>query len=130
MTFCTSSCSGLAMPQQRGCADALTYRHGAMLLDSGATRFSIWAPDARAIAVDFNDGRHHPLTAQNDGWFSATLACGAGQPYHFLVDGQQRIPDPASRSQAGAITDASVVMDARAYRWRDDSWRGRPGTRP
>jgi maltooligosyltrehalose trehalohydrolase len=100
-------------------------RHGAELLHDGATRFSLWAPDAHDITVDLGDGRHFPLLAQNNGWFSATLDCGAGQPYRFLVDGKP-LPDPASRCQNGNVHDASVVTDNRAYRWRNDDWRGRP----
>lgn len=100
-------------------------RHGAELLDDGATRFSLWAPDAHDITVDLGDGRHYPLTAQNNGWFTATLHCGAGQPYRFLVDGRP-LPDPASRCQDGNVHDASIVTDSRAYRWRNDDWRGRP----
>ena len=36
------------------------------------------------------------------------------------------VPDPASRAQADDVHGPSVVVDPRAYRWRNPDWRGRP----
>ena len=36
------------------------------------------------------------------------------------------VPDPASRAQADDVHGPSLVVDPRAYRWRNADWRGRP----
>ena len=36
------------------------------------------------------------------------------------------MPDPASRAQADDVHGPSLVVDPRAYRWRNADWRGRP----
>jgi malto-oligosyltrehalose trehalohydrolase len=36
------------------------------------------------------------------------------------------VPDPASRAQSNDVHDPSIVIDARAYRWRHPEWCGRP----
>ena len=36
------------------------------------------------------------------------------------------MPDPASRAQADDVHGPSLVVDPRAYRWRNTDWRGRP----
>jgi Alpha amylase, catalytic domain len=43
----------------------------------------------------------------------------------ILASGQ-RVPDPASRAQAGDVNDCSIVIDPTAYQWRNRHWRGRP----
>jgi 1,4-alpha-glucan branching enzyme/maltooligosyltrehalose trehalohydrolase len=37
-----------------------------------------------------------------------------------------RVPDPASRLQADDVHGPSVVIDPKAWDWRDEHWRGRP----
>ena len=46
--------------------------------------------------------------------------------YRYLLGSGLAVPDPASRSQADDVHGPSVVVDPRAYRWRNPSWRGRP----
>jgi len=99
--------------------------HGATLLHDNSTRFTLWAPDATKVEIEFDAGRYH-LAAQQDGWFSATLPRGAGTRYRYIIDGDVRVPDPASQSQAGDVHGASVVVDHGAYRWQQVQWRGRP----
>jgi maltooligosyltrehalose trehalohydrolase len=100
-------------------------RHGAVLLEQGKTRFSLWAPDARSVAVEFDGGRH-PLEKSADGWFAAEVAVGAGTRYRYRVDDELLVPDPASRAQAGDVHSPSVVVDPQAYAWRCADWLGRP----
>jgi maltooligosyltrehalose trehalohydrolase len=101
---------------------------GAELQNDGAVRFRLWAPAERAISVILEGaGEKLPLTATKDGWFElVTRHAAAGDRYRFeLVDGQ-RVPDPASRFQAGDVHGNSVVVDPTSFRWRHPAWHGRP----
>jgi maltooligosyltrehalose trehalohydrolase len=52
--------------------------------------------------------------------------CGAGDRYHFLLDGQGPFADPASRAQPEGVHGPSQVIDLQAYRWGDATHRPRP----
>lgn len=101
-------------------------RHGAVLMETGHTRFGLWAPDAQAVSVELDDGARWPMQSAAGGWFVAELPCGAGTRYRYAIDDRLRVPDPASRAQAGDVHGPSLVVDSRAYRWRHPDWHGRP----
>jgi maltooligosyltrehalose trehalohydrolase len=108
---------------------------GAQLLEQGGTRFRLWAPSVvRAelqLAADrLVRPRPYPMHAAEPGWHEVTVAeAGAGSRYKFLLhleDGTAwSVPDPASRSNPDGVHEASSVVDARAYAWRETAWRGR-----
>lgn len=94
-------------------------------IEDGATRFRLWAPAAGQVDVELN-GERIPLARSDDGWHEARLdAAGAGTRYCYLIDGDLRVPDPASRFNPDDIHGASEVIDPQAFAWRDDAWRGR-----
>ena len=103
-----------------------TWPHGAIMLDAQHTRFALWAPDAFYVSVELQDGRSLPMHIENDGWFVLQVRCPAGSHYRFNIDGEQMVPDPASRAQAGDLNAPSVVVDPLAYRWQHPQWQGRP----
>jgi 1,4-alpha-glucan branching enzyme/maltooligosyltrehalose trehalohydrolase len=49
----------------------------------------------------------------------------AGTRYRFRINGNELVPDPASRCNPEGVHGASVVVDARSFVW-DDGWQGRP----
>jgi maltooligosyltrehalose trehalohydrolase len=108
---------------------------GAQLLAQGGTRFRVWAPSvARAelqLAEDrLVDTRTCPMHAAKHGWHEVTVpGAGAGSRYKFLLyleDGTAwSVPDPASRSNPDGVHEASSVVDAHTYAWRETAWRGR-----
>ncbi|HUQ53635.1 MAG TPA: malto-oligosyltrehalose trehalohydrolase, partial [Gammaproteobacteria bacterium] len=54
---------------------------------------------------------------------------GAGTRYAFRFDTTDLVvPDPASRFNPDGVHAASQVVDAEAFDWPDDGWRGRPWT--
>jgi len=94
-------------------------------LTAGGVRFRLWAPRARDVALLLEGSRALPMQAEPEGWFSLTTGrAGAGSRYRYRVDGGA-YPDPASRYQPDGVHGASEVIDAGAYRWRSDKWRGR-----
>ncbi len=101
--------------------------HGPELLDSGTTRFRLWAPDARSVSLIVVGAQTLPMTASEDGWYSIDAPYGVGTLYRFLIDDELQVPDPASRGQAGDIQSPSLVVDTgNGYLWRNSEWQGRP----
>ena len=99
---------------------------GATVLADGGTRFRFWAPAQEEVSVAFENGPLLPMRRSPDGWFTAEADCGPGTRYRYrLVDGML-VPDPASRFQPDDVHGPSVVIDPRAYHWRNADWHGRP----
>ncbi|WP_454255290.1 malto-oligosyltrehalose trehalohydrolase [Pseudomonas sp. Marseille-Q8238] len=100
--------------------------HGAQVQQNGITRFALWAPDCREVAVELTSEAVHCLEAQADGWFVGTCECVAGTGYRFIIDGRLRVPDPASQAQLDDVHGFSQVVDHATYRWQHRDWQGRP----
>lgn len=102
------------------------YAHGAERLPDGRVRFRLWAPGTDGVMLHVGDDVV-PMTAQEGGWFEAGYACEAGTQYCYEPAGVGRkVPDPASRAQAGDVHGPSRVVDHAAYEWINPDWRGRP----
>jgi len=100
--------------------------YGFRPLDDGRTRFRLWAPDADAVSIEFEDADAVAMRALDDGWYECLCPVEAGTAYRFRI-GRDAVPDPASRRQRdGDVHGYSVVTDPLAYTWRNDGWRGRP----
>jgi len=102
------------------------WRHGAVVLDPQHTRFALWAPDAYYVSVELEDGQSLAMLPQDDGWFVLEARCPAGSRYRYSIDGEQQVPDPASRAQVSDVHSASIVVDPQAFRWQHNDWIGRP----
>ncbi len=99
---------------------------GATVLDGGRTRFRLWAPNEKEVAVEIGGGEPRPMTRDGDGWFELDTDCDADASYFYRLASGQRVPDPASRAQAEDVHGASLVVDPRTYEWRYTDWQGRP----
>ncbi len=82
---------------------------GAELRADGTTRFRLWAPGAREVALELSDpgstqGRPRveaiAMRAEGDGWFALECRAPAGTRYAFRIDGGALVPDPASRCES------------------------------
>jgi len=100
--------------------------YGFRPLGDGRTRFRLWAPDAEAVSIEFDDADPVAMRALDDGWFECLCPVDTGAAYRFRI-GRDAVPDPASRRQRGGdVHGFSVVTDPLAYTWRNEAWRGRP----
>ena len=99
---------------------------GAELLDDGATQFRIWAPSAGQVVLELDGHKPLPMQTDDGGWHSGTHPAPAGTQYRYRLPDGLLVPDPASRHQAGDVHDASIVVDPRAFQWRNMAWLGRP----
>ena len=102
---------------------------GAQVLDQGV-RFRLWAPGAGRVDLCLEgpgDALMSPMVSADAGWFELTAQqAGPGSRYRFRIDGEMRVPDPASRFQPEDVHGPSEVVDPAAWTWTDGDWRGRP----
>jgi maltooligosyltrehalose trehalohydrolase len=104
---------------------------GAELGEDGRTRFRLWAPSARSVALWLEAAaRAVPMARDAAGWATLTSAeAPAGTRYRFVIDDDQRVPDPAARFQPEDVHGPSEVVDPTAYAWGDAEWTGVPAAR-
>jgi len=99
---------------------------GAELQPGGASRFRLWAPSVPHVVLERDGQEPLPMEAEDGGWHSLTCAAPAGTRYRYRMPDGLAVPDPASRQQSNDVHDPSVVVDPRAYTWRNTGWQGRP----
>src|SRR5690606_878498 len=99
---------------------------GAEPQPDGATHFRVWAPRARAVAVEAHGPEPgcFPLEAEADGWFAGEAPVPVGARYGLCLDGAPAVADPASRFQPDGPEGLSEVVDPFAYPWGDAGWSG------
>jgi maltooligosyltrehalose trehalohydrolase len=102
---------------------------GAEYRENGSTRFRLWAPAARQVEISIEKAKASkpiPLDRSDQGWFELTTdAAKPGSLYRYRIDGEQDVPDPASRFQPRDVHGPSEVIDPIAFDWKDEIWRGR-----
>ncbi|QCV94933.1 1,4-alpha-glucan branching protein GlgB [Acidipropionibacterium acidipropionici] len=93
------------------------------------TRFTVWAPNARAVEVigDFNwwNGDPMQLIPGSGVWGTFIEGVGAGTKYKFRILDQwgnwHEKVDPMARFSEQAPGNASIVYES-DYQWNDDEW--------
>lgn len=95
---------------------------GAIYSES-ATRFRVWAPDAREVVLRLVDqGRAVQMRRMEDGHFHCAVeGVQPGERYFYRLDGGPDRPDPASRSQPEGVHGPSAVV-AGDFTWTDERW--------
>jgi malto-oligosyltrehalose trehalohydrolase len=101
---------------------------GAELWDDGTVRFQLWAPSHWEIRIELDDAAELlSMRPIGDGWHELTTdRARPGTRYRFVLPGDRRVPDPASRFQPKDVHGPSEVIDPTGYVWTDMRWRGRP----
>jgi maltooligosyltrehalose trehalohydrolase len=88
------------------------------------TAIRVWAPNVSRLRVRA-DGADAELEPAADGWWSGP-ELPPGTDYAFLLDdGDDAVPDPASRWQPDGVHGPSRVYDQHAFDWHDAGWAGR-----
>jgi 1,4-alpha-glucan branching enzyme/maltooligosyltrehalose trehalohydrolase len=103
---------------------------GAEITDDGRVRFRLWAPAARRVDVSLDDGKGvaHILAMNSlaDGYYElVTDKATAGSLYRYRINGENEVPDPASRFNPEDVHGPSQVVDPTEFEWTDDAWRSR-----
>jgi maltooligosyltrehalose trehalohydrolase len=102
---------------------------GAEVSRDGSVRFRLWAPQARRVELCLENGRTQRLALAEleGGWFElSTGEASPGTHYRFQIDGDVKVPDPASRFQPFDVHGPSEVVNPGGFDWQDDDWIGRP----
>ena len=100
---------------------------GAELTDDGRVRFRLWAPDAKRVEVSLDDRQILPMERLADGWYELiTDRARAGSLYYYRINGENEVPDPASRRNPKDVHGPSEVVDPTEFEWDDGEWRSRP----
>ena len=102
---------------------------GAAFKANDKTRFRLWAPGARTVDLCLEtEGRERllPMQIQEQGWYEHNEIAPPGSRYRFRIDGDLKVPDPASRYNPEDVHGPSVVVNPDAFQWTDAAWRGRP----
>ena len=96
---------------------------GASVTGEGV-RFRIWAPSARSVALVLTDRPQSiAVPACGGGWYEhEEPGIGAGTRYLYEIDGELRVPDPASRFQPLGLEGPSEVLDPTAFPRRTGTW--------
>jgi maltooligosyltrehalose trehalohydrolase len=103
-----------------------SYPVGAQLTTDGAA-FRVWAPNHKTVDVSL-EGAKHPLEEEENGYWSASIfEIKEGALYSFLLDGQGRYSDPASRFQPQGPHGPSQVINPDRFSWTDGNWPGISG---
>ena len=97
---------------------------GGQVVDSARTRFRLWAPSAQQVELCLHEQPPRLMPRLADGWYEAIVAAGHGTRYHYRIDGELNVPDPASRYNPGDVHGDSEVVDPCAHEWRDERWHG------
>jgi 1,4-alpha-glucan branching enzyme len=99
----------------------------------GGTRFAVWAPNARQVAVigQFNqwDAQRHPLHTRGASgvWEVFVPEARIGELYKFAIWGPdgRRLPDkadPVARATEHPPGTASRIAPAQPFAWQDGEW--------
>lgn len=98
------------------------------------TSFTVWAPNARGVAVvgDFSywNGAQYPMRSMGSSgiWELFIPGIGAGEVYKFAIttpEGHRRDKaDPMARSAELPPATGSIVTESE-YQWRDQEWMSR-----
>jgi len=104
---------------------------GAELTDQGQVRFRLWAPGARRVDLSLDDGKGIaqmlPMSRDDTGFFEViTDQARAGSLYRYRINGENEVPDPASRLNPQDVHGPSQVVDPTEFEWSDDAWKSRP----
>ena len=106
---------------------------GAQPLRQGGTRFAVWAPNARQVAVigDFNhwDAQKHPMRSCGGSgvWEVFVPEARVGELYKYAIWGPDggRLPDkadPVARATEKPPGTASRIAPSQPFTWHDADW--------
>jgi maltooligosyltrehalose trehalohydrolase len=106
---------------------------GANLASDGECEFRVWAPRAQRVELKLrrkgSAGEQAELIAMKrgeGGCFALRARAQAGDKYAYILDGGAPLPDPVSRLLPDGVHGSTEIVDADAFRWSDENWRGIP----
>lgn len=90
--------------------------------------FLVWAPNAKTVNLQIAGPQKSstPMISVENGYFECEIPSLTGETtYFYLLDGQKKLPDPASKFQPQGVHGPSQVCN-RVFDWKDSDWCGVP----
>ena len=98
---------------------------GMTLLPGGVARMLFWSPKATSAGIEVEGKGYFPLEKRDYGYWEGIFPeINSGDRYMVVIDGERKIPDPASLSQPNGVHSASEVVDTGSFLSRETGWRG------
>jgi maltooligosyltrehalose trehalohydrolase len=92
---------------------------------NGNAVISLWAPLANAVQVEVNGNKKIELNKEDYGYWSLISSeISEEDRYFFILDGEKKLPDPASLMQPEGVHGPSLALDLNGYAWNDEKWKG------
>jgi len=94
----------------------------------GIATTTVWAPNAQTVALCLTGRKTYiPLKKAKQGyWELLTSQVKPGDTYHFFIDGNKELPDPASLAQPDGVHGGSEAINLRNFNWVDKEWVNLP----
>lgn len=96
---------------------------GAILTPESKCVFTVWAPQSKKVELIINQDMHTLKRTEHGYWTITIENVEPGTLYMFQLDGEKKLPDPASRWQPQGVHGVSAVVDTN-FAWTDESWAG------
>lgn len=105
----------------------LTSPPGVRFNAAGEANVIVWAPEASKMHIVFGKSRQKlPLNPDAYGyWVLQTHELNSGEPYWFVIDDGDPLPDPATLFQADGVHGGSTAFDVSRFEWADGSWKNK-----
>ncbi len=98
---------------------------GMTILPGSGARMLFWSPHASSAGVEIREKGFFPLEKRDYGYWEANLTgVESGDRYMVVIDGERKIPDPASLSQPDGVHRESQVIDTASFRTGEREWKG------
>ena len=93
-------------------------------LPGGGARMLFWSPPSKSVGIEITGKGNFPLEKKEYGYWEGIISPAmAGDRYMVVIDGEKKIPDPASLSQPDGVHKASRLIDPSSFRNRDTDWK-------
>lgn len=105
--------------------DTAERQTGVIIDKDGTVKIRVWCPDAERVDLQTQESTIPLLREAFGYWTAKTNDVKAGDKYHFNLDGQTKLADPASVHQPDGVHGPSEIVSL-DYAWTDDKWQPAP----
>ncbi len=101
---------------------------GVTFLNDGTADVVLWAPEKKKVQlINTVSNKKYDLVSDDMGyWTLNTRALIPDDFYHFILNGENYFPDPASLSQEEGVFGPSQAVHPEEYQWNDQNWENPP----